>query len=123
MESAKTYATQSLEILVSQNKKINNIEKSNENIVNNLSYSKYIIDTFNIFRTGSFKNKTKQSENNKNNKNNISENNKNNIYSIITINKQINTLLENQNKTLTEIKYNTNNNNKLIKTINSHHLF
>lgn len=114
MESAKNYATQSLEILVSQNEKINNIEKSNENIDNNLSYSKYIIDTFNTFRTSTFKNKTKQKE---------SENDTNNINSIITINKKMNTLLENQNKTLTEIKHKTNKNNTIIKTINSHPLF
>ena len=45
------------------------------------------------------------------------------IDSIVSINEQINKILHEQNKTLSEINQDTINNNKKIKSITSHHLF
>jgi hypothetical protein len=113
MEQTKNYAEKSLELLISQNETINNIDYKNKKIENTLSYSKYIIDSFNCFikKIISSNSITKK------------ETPIHNISSIISINKTINKLIENQNKTLSEINKTTQNNNNMVKQINSHPLF
>jgi hypothetical protein len=113
MEKTKNYAEKSLELLISQNEKINNINNTTTKIENTLSYSKYIIDSFNCFR------KKIVSTNSITKK----ETPIHNINTIVSINKSINKLLETQNKTLSEINKTTQNNTIMIKQINSHPLF
>jgi len=113
MDTAITDASKSLELLVSQNEKIINIKNNSKQIENTLSYSKYIIETFNGFIKGTSKtniSKTTHSHTTMD------------IDSIVSINEQINKILHEQNKTLSEINQDTINNNKKIKSITSHHL-
>jgi hypothetical protein len=114
MDTAITDASKSLELLVSQNEKIINIKNNSKQIENTLSYSKYIIETFNGFIKRAFKpniSKTTHSHTTID------------IGSIVSINEQINKILDEQNKTLSEITQYTINNNKKIKSITSHHPF
>lgn len=114
MDTAITDASKSLELLVSQNEKIINIKNNSKQIENTLSYSKYIIETFNGFIKGTFKTKVYEPP---------PPHTTIDIVSIVSINKQINRILDEQNKTLSEINQYTINNNKKIKSITSHHLF
>lgn len=114
MDTAITDASKSLELLVSQNEKILNIKNNNKQIENTLSYSKYIIETFNEFIKGTVKTKVSET---------AQPHTTIDIDSIVSINKQINQILDEQNKTLSEINQYTINNNKIIKSLTSHHLF
>ena len=102
MDTAITDASKSLELLVSQNEKILNIKNNNKQIENTLSYSKYIIETFNLFIKGAFKPKISEPP---------QPHTTIDIGSIVSINKQINRILDEQNKTLSEINQDTINNN------------
>ncbi len=146
MEDTKYLAEKALEILYIQDKQITNIETTTNEITNNLEYSKYILETFTTFikpffrnTLNIFRNTTTLSKNteqldtlssgilitNQIVKKNKSEKEQKNedMDHIISINKRINNLLENQNRILEETTLNLQTTTTLLKEVNSSSLF
>jgi len=131
MEDTQSLAEKSLELLYIQDEKIKNIDCKNNEIKNNLDFSKYIIDTFyTIIKPlktsvadlkGFFASNLTPSEESKLEPD-INELEKG-LSTVNGINKKINCLLENQNLMLSKTNDKLNKNNSLIKEINSSSLF
>lgn len=134
MEDTQHMAEKSLELLYIQDEKIKNIDCKNNEIKNNLDFSKYILDTFYTIikplktSVADFKgflpsNLTLPKEHiNESNETEINELEKG-LSNVNGINKKINCLLENQNILLSKTKDKLNENNSLIKEVNSSSLF
>lgn len=135
MEDTQHLAEKSLELLYIQDEKIKNIDCKNNKIKNNLDFSKYILDTFytiikplkaSVFDFNGFL-PSKRSPSNVSTIESDEIDNNNGLETDLSIvngiNKKINCLLENQNSLLSKTKDKLNENNSLIKEINSSSLF
>lgn len=135
MEDTQYLAEKSLELLYIQDEKIKNIDCKNNEIKNNLDFSKYILDTFytiikplkdSVFDFNGFL-PSKRSPSNVSTIESDEIDNNNGLETDLSIvngiNKKINCLLENQNSLLSKTKDKLNENNSLIKEINSSSLF
>jgi hypothetical protein len=135
MEDTQHLAEKSLELLYIQDEKIKNIDCKNNEIKNNLDFSKYILDTFytiikplkgSVFDFNGFL-PSKRSPSNVSTIESDEIDNNNGLETDLSIvngiNKKINCLLENQNRLLSKTKDKLNENNSLIKEINSSSLF
>jgi len=135
MEDTQHLAEKSLELLYIQDEKIKNIDCKNNEIKNNLDFSKYILDTFytiikplkdSVFDFNGFL-PSKRSPSNVSTIESDEIDNNNGLETDLSIvngiNKKINCLLENQNSLLSKTKDKLNENNSLIKEINSSSLF